>query len=50
MTDAPPIGPIPVTVVVADGPVTTVATVVLLLVHVPPATALLNVMVKPVQT
>ena len=46
MTDVP--NPeTPVTVVVADGPVVTVATVVVALVHVPPATASLNINVEP---
>jgi hypothetical protein len=40
----------PVTIVVGDGPAVAVATVVLLLVHVPPAMLLLSVMVAPVHT
>ena len=46
MTDVP--NPeTPVTVVVADGPVTTVAVVIVPLTHVPPAIPSLNVVVVP---
>ena len=50
MTDVPITDPSPVTVVVGDVAEVTVATVVMLLVHVPPATALLNIMVDPEHT
>ena len=47
ITDVPPVVATPVTVVVDDGPVVTVATRVVPLLQVPPAVELLKVIVVP---